>query len=197
MVYKPTFRYANRAKNIKNKPRINEDPKDALLREYQEEINRLKQALEKRRRDGGKKKKRRKRVGANGEGECVCVCVCEGRELVIPVINLLVELSEEDESGGEEEGEGGRDDCVLKAMQTKLEAEKQAILQNKELLEEVGSAIVTSPHIQPMEEHFLSPNLVYQRKGGSSSQMCSSMWQRSRKSRRRGTTLPPRSRCAK
>lgn len=27
------FRYANRAKNIKNKPKINEDPKDAMLRE--------------------------------------------------------------------------------------------------------------------------------------------------------------------
>ena len=30
-----TLRYANRAKNIKNKPKINEDPKDALLREFQ------------------------------------------------------------------------------------------------------------------------------------------------------------------
>jgi len=29
-----TLRYANRAKNIKNRPKINEDPKDALLREY-------------------------------------------------------------------------------------------------------------------------------------------------------------------
>lgn len=38
-------RYANRAKNIKNKPKINEDPKDALLREYQEEIERLKAML--------------------------------------------------------------------------------------------------------------------------------------------------------
>ncbi|XP_058992953.1 kinesin-like protein KIF17 isoform X2 [Mustela lutreola] len=40
-----TLRYANRAKNIKNKPRINEDPKDALLREYQEEIKKLKEIL--------------------------------------------------------------------------------------------------------------------------------------------------------
>lgn len=40
-----TLRYANRAKNIKNKPRINEDPKDALLRQYQEEIGRLKEKL--------------------------------------------------------------------------------------------------------------------------------------------------------
>ncbi|XP_068170757.1 kinesin-like protein KIF17 [Antennarius striatus] len=36
-----TLRYANRAKCIQNKPRINEDPKDALLREYQEEIKTL------------------------------------------------------------------------------------------------------------------------------------------------------------
>ena len=41
-----TLRYANRAKNIKNKPKINEDPKDALLREYREEIQRLKALLE-------------------------------------------------------------------------------------------------------------------------------------------------------
>ena len=34
------LRYANRAKDIKNKPKINEDPKDALLREFQEEIAR-------------------------------------------------------------------------------------------------------------------------------------------------------------
>eukprot|EP00095_Tigriopus_kingsejongensis_P004116 snap_masked-scaffold122_size333723-processed-gene-1.7 protein:Tk04116 transcript:snap_masked-scaffold122_size333723-processed-gene-1.7-mRNA-1 annotation:"hypothetical protein LOTGIDRAFT_226662" len=40
-----TLRYANRAKNIKNKPRINEDPKDALLREFQDEIARLKAKL--------------------------------------------------------------------------------------------------------------------------------------------------------
>ena len=36
-----TLRYANRAKNIKNKPKINEDPKDAMLREFTDEIARL------------------------------------------------------------------------------------------------------------------------------------------------------------
>ena len=41
-----TLRYANRAKNIKNKPHINEDPKDALLRQYKEEIERLKAMLQ-------------------------------------------------------------------------------------------------------------------------------------------------------
>lgn len=57
-----TLRYANRAKNIKNKPKINEDPKDALLREFQEEIARC-QALLAQKGTGNKKakKKRRKR----------------------------------------------------------------------------------------------------------------------------------------
>ncbi|EGF77621.1 hypothetical protein BATDEDRAFT_13838, partial [Batrachochytrium dendrobatidis JAM81] len=41
-----TLRYANRAKHIKNKPKVNEDPKDAMLREFQEEIKRLKKMLE-------------------------------------------------------------------------------------------------------------------------------------------------------
>lgn len=40
-----TLRYANRAKNIKNKPKINEDPKDAMLREFQDEIRQLKDQL--------------------------------------------------------------------------------------------------------------------------------------------------------
>jgi len=40
-----TLRYAYRAKSIKNKPRINEDPKDAMIREFQDEIARLKQRL--------------------------------------------------------------------------------------------------------------------------------------------------------
>ena len=41
-----TLRYASRAINIANKPKINEDPKDAMLREYQAEILQLRQLLE-------------------------------------------------------------------------------------------------------------------------------------------------------
>ena len=40
-----TLRYASRAKKIENKPKINEDPKDAMLREFQDEIKRLKEQL--------------------------------------------------------------------------------------------------------------------------------------------------------
>ena len=40
-----TLRYDSRAKFIQNKPKINEDPKDAMLREYLDEIHRLKALL--------------------------------------------------------------------------------------------------------------------------------------------------------
>lgn len=43
-----TLRYAHRAKAIKNKPVRNEDPKDAKLREYQAEIERLRALIEQR-----------------------------------------------------------------------------------------------------------------------------------------------------
>lgn len=40
-----TLRYASRAKSIKNKPHLNEDPKDTLLRKYEEEIALLRASL--------------------------------------------------------------------------------------------------------------------------------------------------------
>ena len=40
-----TLRYASRAKHIQNKPRINEDPKDAMIREFHDEITRLREQL--------------------------------------------------------------------------------------------------------------------------------------------------------
>ena len=42
-----TLRYANRAKSIKNKAKINEDPKDTKLREMKDEISALKAKLSK------------------------------------------------------------------------------------------------------------------------------------------------------
>lgn len=43
-----TLRYAHRAKTIQNKPVKNEDPQDTKLREYQEEIARLKKLISER-----------------------------------------------------------------------------------------------------------------------------------------------------
>jgi len=48
-----TLRYASRAKNIKNRPVINEDPKDALLRQYEVEIKKLREMIENLGKNGG------------------------------------------------------------------------------------------------------------------------------------------------
>lgn len=105
-----TLRYSNRAKNIKNKPRINEDPKDALLREFQEEIARLKAQLQKR---SGKKKKRRQRRRA-GEGSD----------------------SEDLDDGETEDDEEDVDDKgdYWKEQQEKLESERKAIMDDHSLV---------------------------------------------------------------
>ncbi|KAM3922207.1 kinesin-like protein KIF3B [Leptodactylus fuscus] len=107
-----TLRYSNRAKNIKNKPRVNEDPKDALLREFQEEIARLKAQLEKR--VVGKRRRRgKRRTGLEGAGE-------------------------EDEEGelyeGEDEVEDKED--YWREQQEKLEIEKKAIIEDHSLVAE-------------------------------------------------------------
>uniref|UniRef100_A0A8C4SH57 Kinesin-like protein n=1 Tax=Erpetoichthys calabaricus TaxID=27687 RepID=A0A8C4SH57_ERPCA len=102
-----TLRYANRAKNIKNKPRVNEDPKDALLREFQEEIARLKAQLE--RRSGKRRKKaRRKHVGEGGE--------------------------EFDEDEDEDDVDDKDDSDYWREQQDKLEKEKKAILEDHSLV---------------------------------------------------------------
>ncbi|KAG7323141.1 hypothetical protein KOW79_012843 [Hemibagrus wyckioides] len=115
-----TLRYSNRAKNIKNKPRINEDPKDALLREFQEEIARLKKQLEKR--SGKKKKKRRKR--RLGEG---------GDEL-----DDDAKDEDDDDDDEEEEDEGPDGDKNIedywREQQENLEKEKKAIMEDHSLV---------------------------------------------------------------
>ncbi|KAI3357873.1 hypothetical protein L3Q82_015538 [Scortum barcoo] len=107
-----TLRYSNRAKNIKNKPRINEDPKDALLREFQEEIARLKEQLKKR---SGKKKKRRqrRRAGEGSDGE-----------------DLEEGETEDDDEDGDDKGDYWRE------QQEKLERERKAIMEDHSLVAE-------------------------------------------------------------
>ncbi|XP_041859765.1 kinesin-like protein KIF3B [Melanotaenia boesemani] len=106
-----TLRYANRAKNIKNKPRINEDPKDALLREFQEEIARLKEQLEKR--VGKKKRRQRRRAGDGSDGE-----------------DLEEGETEEDDEDGDDKGDYWRE------QQEKLEKERKAIMEDHSLVAE-------------------------------------------------------------
>ncbi|XP_048860298.1 kinesin-like protein KIF3B isoform X2 [Brienomyrus brachyistius] len=114
-----TLRYSNRAKNIKNKPRVNEDPKDALLREFQEEIARLKEQLQKR---SGKRKKRRRRKRF-GEG---------GEEL-----DEEEEYDDEDDDGADgADGEEKEDADYWLEQQEKLEKEQKAIMEDHSLVAE-------------------------------------------------------------
>ncbi|XP_078723009.1 kinesin-like protein KIF3B [Lampetra fluviatilis] len=123
-----TLRYANRAKNIRNRPRVNEDPKDALLREFQEEIARLKEQLEKRGGvggggggggvgvggGGGGKKKRRGGRKRPGEGPD------DGEE--DDDDDEVAEVSEQDE------------EQRLVERRQQLERERQSILDDQSLL---------------------------------------------------------------
>lgn len=67
-----TLRYANRAKNIKNRARVNEDPKDALLRQFQCEIEELRKQLE--------------AVDEPHNGEPACSELSDSSHLVLPIL---------------------------------------------------------------------------------------------------------------
>lgn len=54
-----TLRYAHRAKNIQNKPRVNEDPKDTLMRKLKDEIAFLQETLAKKAQEQENRKKKK------------------------------------------------------------------------------------------------------------------------------------------
>uniref|UniRef100_A0A8C4QFA1 Kinesin-like protein n=1 Tax=Eptatretus burgeri TaxID=7764 RepID=A0A8C4QFA1_EPTBU len=108
-----TLRYANRAKNIKNKPRINEDPKDALLREFQEEIARLREQLERRTTTPGRRRKKHRRHQKEGDG---------GADDI------------DDEGEESEEGDEKDEEDLLCEKREQLEREKAAIMNDHSLL---------------------------------------------------------------
>ncbi|TKS76345.1 Kinesin-like protein KIF3C [Collichthys lucidus] len=108
-----TLRYANRAKNIQNQPRVNEDPKDALLREFQMEIARLRAQLNHR-----KWRSKQKKEQVDGEAW---------------------ERDEDEESEGEEEEEEVVEkdaEDYVKLEEQRLEMEKEAIRGDQFMLAE-------------------------------------------------------------
>ncbi|KAL5970278.1 Kinesin-II 95 kDa subunit [Taenia solium] len=107
-----TLRYASRAKNIKNTPKINDDPKDALLREYQGEIQRLKQLLTSR---GGPPMHLKWMDGMGGSAH-------------LP--------KDPDESYGSEEDSEAARDAYLKEQQEKLAIEKERIINDQNMIAE-------------------------------------------------------------
>ncbi|XP_012691043.1 kinesin-like protein KIF3C isoform X2 [Clupea harengus] len=117
-----TLRYANRAKNIRNKPRVNEDPKDALLREFQEEIARLKAQLDKRGVLTKEKKERRMR-GITEDGESDGELKDEEED--------EVEEVEDDEARVVKEAK-----AYVQQQQERLEQEKADIMDDRSLVAE-------------------------------------------------------------
>ncbi|KAI3364111.1 hypothetical protein L3Q82_010938 [Scortum barcoo] len=106
-----TLRYANRAKNIQNQPRVNEDPKDALLREFQREIARLRAQLNHR-----KWRSKQKKEQVDGEA-----WERDGDE----------ETDAEEEVGVEKDAEE-----YVKLEEQRLESEKEAIRGDQFMLAE-------------------------------------------------------------
>ena len=127
-----TLRYANRAKNIKNKPRVNEDPKDALLREFQEEIARLKAQLNQRPQKERRKKEKKEKVIIAKQKPVIRDSkdnqqVTESTEKN----DDQEEMSDEDEVEEEEE-----EDNSIKEMAEKLATEKELLESDTSLLAE-------------------------------------------------------------
>lgn len=114
-----TLRYASNAKRIQNKPRINEDPKDAMIREFHDEITRLRAELDK---YGGSNllnaagEKQQTKVGANGE---IVVEKIEYVDNSEKMKAMEVELEKE-----------------KKMIKKKFESEKQKIMLQTEMAEE-------------------------------------------------------------
>ncbi|XP_035682525.1 kinesin-like protein KIF3A isoform X4 [Branchiostoma floridae] len=150
-----TLRYANRAKNIKNKAKINEDPKDALLRQYQEEIEKLKQQLEDEGEggegdseeeetdddddgddvdgavDGTERKKRRKKDSSESDSspESVCVQRKKSKLSAEKMAEMQAEIERErqqlEEKKDMEEEEKNRVQAELEAREKELSKSKQ------------------------------------------------------------------------
>eukprot|EP00727_Mastigamoeba_balamuthi_P004279 m51a1_g13849 putative kinesin-like protein kif3b (728) ;mRNA; r:565963-568790 len=99
-----TLRYADRAKRIKNTPKINEDPKDALLREYEAEIKRLRDMVA-----------ARKGLGASGSPAPLGASSAGGEQVAGVPEELMEQLKKE------------KEEEIAKILKDKGFAEEEAI----------------------------------------------------------------------
>ncbi|KAK1159260.1 kinesin-like protein KIF3A isoform X2 [Acipenser oxyrinchus oxyrinchus] len=111
-----TLRYANRAKNIKNKARINEDPKDAMLRQFQKEIEDLKKKLK--------------------EGEEICGSDSSGSEDDEDDEGEVGEGGEKRKKSRDQTGKKKVSPDKMVEMQAKIEEERKALEAKLDMEEE-------------------------------------------------------------
>ncbi|XP_050292806.1 osmotic avoidance abnormal protein 3-like isoform X2 [Anthonomus grandis grandis] len=152
-----TLRYANRAKNISNKPKVNEDPKDTILRQYQEEIERLK-ALLSTRQEGDIK------IVDLEESEVNKNVVSRNEELGVRRDKLLQEYQKEmDKLRNLHESEKNQKETVLKQIQAiKLEYEENIRRLNEEKLnKEVTSTDEVMRRIEELKKALIGGEKAY------------------------------------
>ncbi|CAB1324985.1 unnamed protein product [Coregonus sp. 'balchen'] len=120
-----TLRYANRAKNIKNKARINEDPKDALLRQFQKEIEELKKKLQEGEEISGSEG-RKKKVSPDKMVEMQAKIEEERKEL-----EAKLDMEEEERNKARAELEKREKDLLKAQQEHHLLLEKLSALEKK------------------------------------------------------------------
>jgi len=142
-----TLRYAYRAKSIKNKPKINEDPKDAMIREFQDEITRLKMKLAEKAGGGGGVPRAPGAGGEHGEQEVIVETQVVEVERVVEkevVIERVVqgEITDQDRAAIEANVEAERladeqrwreEQAQIEAMKDVAEEERARLLEELEL----------------------------------------------------------------
>jgi len=123
-----TLRYADRAKSIKNKPRINEDPKDTMLRQMQDEFAMLKAQLLAKQKGLDLSKMTQEQILALGltgmvpEGMEVSP---DGQEIIkVKIIDTGIKVEELQRILAEAEAE-------VRDMESKTAAEQEAALRKK------------------------------------------------------------------
>jgi kinesin family protein 3/17 len=146
-----TLRYANRAKNIKNKPKINEDPKDAMLREYQEEIQRLRKMLETKTQNNANQEKNIKvikRIVTKIVKKKKPKIKKENGEKQNENVTNYNEEEEEEEDHEDDDDENGIDSLSsipsedIEKIQAEVEAEKKQLLESKDIANEEKQRII-------------------------------------------------------
>jgi len=112
-----TLRYAYRAKSIKNKPKINEDPKDAMIREFQDEIARLRMKLTEKGPGSGGGLRPPRPPGAPGQEQ----------EVIVETEVIEVEKIVETEVVVQKVVQNGITDADIANMQANLEQERALV----------------------------------------------------------------------
>ena len=133
-----TLRYANRAKSIKNKAKINEDPKDALMKQYQKEIEELKKLLE----EGSEDVTATEDEGDASETENGTMDDHENEEINGNLNNGMDHPNQKQKTAAkktrtkEKKKVPNRSAAEMLEMKTKIEEEKKRLVEEKDMAEE-------------------------------------------------------------